>query len=90
MYHVQRQLVEQNLLYRVPKILDTVVALFMEHVQSGTRLYPDNPLTYTSCQEKYETMLQFTVGGFATGGLDVYFASISPQEEIGVGAQRKF
>ena len=53
--------------YAVPTILDATVCIFMEYVRSGTRLYSDNPYTYTRCQEKYNANWQLVVGGFAPG-----------------------
>ena len=41
----------------------------MEYVSTGTRLYSDNPVTYTRCQEKYgNEPWQMVIGGFAVGG----------------------
>lgn len=57
--------------YQVPNILNAAVTIFMEYVRSGVRLYPDEPLTYTRCQEQYNANWQLVVGGFAAGGLAV-------------------
>ena len=85
-YAEQQNLVEQYPGYEVPNALDTAVALFMEHVQSGTRLYPAESRTLTRCQEKYDLSSQLVIGGFA-----VVFASNNRKHfRYGVGVQRKF
>ncbi len=91
-YTDQKKLVKQYSGYEVPHILDATVSIFMEHVQSGTCLYPDSPLTYTRCQENWNKDLQLVVGGFAGGGLAVYDYDYdySFVEYYGVGVQRKF
>jgi NLR family CARD domain-containing protein 3 len=73
--------------YQVPPILDATVCIFMEYVLSGTRLYSDNPWTYTRCQAKYGRDRQLVVGGFASGGL-----LVNPDFDVnydGVAALRK-
>jgi NLR family CARD domain-containing protein 3 len=75
--------------YQVPTILDAAVSIFMEYVQSGTRLYSDSPGTFTWCQEKYDAQWQLLVGGFAPGGLDVNSYD-GVRENRGVGVLRKF
>jgi hypothetical protein len=70
--------------YFAPKVLDTTVAIFMEHVRTGTELYGENPWTYTRCQEKYEANWQLIVGGFSASGLRVHFVNIDCEYD-GVG-----
>ncbi len=74
--------------YEVPTILDATVAVLMEYVRTGTRLYSDSPWTYTRCQEKYNKDWQLDVGGFGAAGLFVhdYYAD----DFSGVGGLRKF
>jgi hypothetical protein len=88
-YAHQQELIQQYPGYEVPHVLDTTVALFMEHVQNGVRLYSDDPWTCTRCQEKYHDQRQLVVGGFAVGGLrvDYYYLDL---EGHGVGVARKF
>ncbi|MBS0649503.1 MAG: U-box domain-containing protein [Verrucomicrobia bacterium] len=74
--------------YQVPTILDAAVSIFMEHVQSGARLYGDSPWTYTRCQEKYDANWQLVVGGFAPGGLSG--VDFGANEGHGVGSLRLF
>jgi hypothetical protein len=88
-YANQQKLVQQYPGYEVPHILDTAVALFMEHTRSGVRLYSDAPWTYTRCQEKYNNQWQLVVGGFAVGGLRVDYI-YDDLEDGGVGVARKF
>lgn len=63
--------------YQVPNILDAAVYIFMEYVQSGSRLYGDNPTTYTRCQEKEEHVKyndiswQLVIGVFSPDGLNI-------------------
>jgi hypothetical protein len=57
--------------YVVPKILDVTVAIFMEHVRSGIKLYGDSYLTYTKCQQSYNAEWELVVGGFSAYGLRV-------------------
>jgi hypothetical protein len=89
-YANQQKLVQQYPGYEVPHVLDTAVALFMEHVQSGTRLYSDAPWTFTRCQEKYSDQWQLIVGGFAVGGLRVSHTRYRAREVYVVGVARKF
>jgi hypothetical protein len=75
---------KSNMLYVVPKILDMTVAIFMEHVRSGTKLYGDSLFTYTRCQEKYNKNLQLVVGGFSASGLCVGIGHYGVEDD-GVG-----
>jgi len=54
--------------HEVPKLLDATICIFLEYVQSGTRLYPDNPLIYTRCQERFGWG-HVIVGEFSAAGL---------------------
>jgi hypothetical protein len=60
-----------NLPYELPLALEAAVCILMEHVQTGKRLYRDDPLTYTRCQEKVCNNKSVLIGGFEAGGLDV-------------------
>ena len=45
--------------YQVPTLLEAAVCILMEHVETGRRLFSDDPWTYTRCQEKvkdYQTV----------------------------------
>jgi hypothetical protein len=70
--------------YIVPKILDVTVAIFMEHVRTGTMLYEQSPGTLTRCQEEGEADWQLGVGDFSTSGLHVFSADYGG-EKCGVG-----
>jgi len=59
--------------YALPKLLlEATTAILMHHVETGKRLYSDQPWTYTRCQEKVEgNQWPVAIGGFAAGGLVV-------------------
>ena len=62
-YDVQKQIAEDND-YQVPGFLDAATCILWAHHHSGTRLYSDNPWTYTRCQEMVAGY-HLVVGGFA-------------------------
>jgi hypothetical protein len=86
-YHYQQELVNKYRGYEVPHVLDTAVALFMEHVRNGNRRY--SAKTFTRCQEQYSPDWQLVVGGFADSGLCVD-ANLSNDGLNAVGAARRF
>ena len=76
--------------YEVPKALEAAVVVLLHHVRSGERLYSDNPLTYTRCQEKVQKY-QLVVGGFSSGGLSGgAFGHDCGVSSSGVAGLRKF
>ena len=89
-YAEQQQLVQQYPGYVMPTILDATVSIFMAYLKTGTRLYGNQPWTFTRCQEKHAEDRQLIVGGFAPDGLTVssddYLVS---EDSFGVGALRK-
>jgi hypothetical protein len=98
-YDAQKQLLESyrqkaHVPYEIPHLLEAAVSILMEYLQTGKRLYSDNPLTLTRCQERVSRHPHPTwplfVGGFAAGGL--IFTSNNPgvHECYGVGGLRKF
>ena len=74
--------------YEVPHIIEATVCLFMIHANTGTRLYPDKPATYTSCQEAYDSNYPLVAGYFAAAGLNVDRSFGS--SDVGVAGVRKF
>ncbi|MBS0615366.1 MAG: hypothetical protein JSR58_02285 [Verrucomicrobia bacterium] len=88
-YNEQKQLVESYLGYEVPTVLSTAIALFMHHARTGERLYNDNPLTFTRCQERSNGW-SLAIGCFAAGGLNVARSYLDDRDCIGVGGLRKF
>jgi hypothetical protein len=86
----QQALLEKQVVYEVPHILDATVCIFMEYIRTGTRLYSNSPYTYTNCQEKYDNILQLAVGSFSDVGLRVNYGGGSGQTCDGVGGCRKF
>lgn len=88
-YAEQQKIAQGYSGYQVPTILDATTAILMEYVRSGTRLYGDNPWTYTRSQEKYNKNWQLIVGGFSAAGLLVNYYR-DDGEYVGVGGLRKF
>ena len=75
--------------YAVPLLLDAAVCILLEHVETGVRLFSDDPSTYTRCQEQVEGRWQVVVGGFASAGLIVN-PHIYNLDYPGIAAARKF
>ena len=76
--------------YEVPGALEAAVVVLLHHVRSGERLYSDEPSTYTRCRESVSNR-PLVVGGFSSGGLDVYdFSPFFYGYHYGVSALRKF
>ena len=76
----------------MPEALPMATLAILTHIISGTRLYGDNPWTYTRCSEEVQLdgwgVVKLVVGGFALDGLSVsyYFDG----GYYGVVALRKF
>ncbi len=83
---------KSQLPYEIPHLLESATSILMEHVQSGTWLYSNNPITYTRCQERvfYYPDWPLVVGGFAAGGLDVRNFNDDEYGHDGVSGCRKF
>jgi hypothetical protein len=76
--------------YEIPTTPQAITCILAEYFRSKTRLFSDNPLTYTRCQEKVQGY-HLVVGGFAPAGLDVdYHYRIYDYDDVGVAALRKF
>ena len=75
--------------YKVPGVLEAAVVMLLHHVRSGERLYSDDPLTYTCCQERVRGK-QLVIGGFSSRGLDVYSYGYVDSLSNGIAALRKF
>jgi hypothetical protein len=95
-YDAQKQLIadysrKTGMLYEMPTLLEAATAIFTAHVQSGTLLYSNEPLTFTRCQERVTTHPDWSlvVGGFGPGGLDVHSTHYNCAD-YGVGGSRKF
>ncbi len=89
-YKDQQTLAQGYTGYVIPNVLDATVAIFMEYVRSGTRLYNDNPWAFTRCQEECNKNWQLVVGGLSPDGLRVHFCYNFGLKRIGVGVARKF
>jgi len=94
-YSDQKQLAQtynkHGIEYEVPKLLDAAMSVFMEYMQTGERLLPDNPLTYTRCQEQESSnKYQMLVGGFSFSGLVLYYRYYDGSYYFGLCVSRKF
>jgi hypothetical protein len=74
--------------YEVPQVLDAAVCIFMQYVNSAERLYSDDPLTYTACQEEVNGY-RVVVGGFRPEGLCISNVNVGGNEHNGIAALRK-
>lgn len=75
--------------YEIPTTPQTIACILAEYSRSQTRLFSDDPVTYTRCQEKVQGD-QVVVGGFAPAGLVVDYSSDYDRVNFGVAALRKF
>ena len=96
-YASQKALVAQHastdLSYELPGILEAATAILSHYVRSGERLYSNNPLTYTRCQELVAwggSDDPTFVGGFDSLGLTVGRGSAEVSDYCGVAILRKF
>ena len=55
--------------YAVPKALELATGVLMHYVQTGEKLYPDQPNTYSRCQEMDSTGYLVVVGSLGSSGL---------------------
>ena len=77
--------------YELPKALEAMVCILMEHVQTGTMLYGKKPVTYTSCQEMVsDDQWPVAIGRLATDGLVITLYWNDSHISNGIGACRKF
>ena len=59
--------------YDAPTLLEAVVCNYVEHVESGKRLFGNDPLTFTICKDELiGCSWDPIVGGFWPNGLDLY------------------
>jgi len=83
------ELAEKSLIsYEVPETLESAACILSQYFGSNTRLFSDNPWTYTRCKEEVKGR-QIVVGGFAPSGLVVNI-SLYDTDCFGVAAMRKF
>ena len=78
--------------YEVPGVLEAATAILMHHAKGGEKLYPQNPNTYTRCQETLSNGYRVLVGSFGPAGLDVLYRYIGGYRNgyYGLGGVRKF
>jgi len=95
-YEAQKALVashaqKSKIAYELPKALDATAAILMHYVETGNRIYSDDPYTYTRCQEKVnKNQWPLAIGGFSSVGLDVDYADFDIVFYVGVGCVQKF
>ncbi len=78
--------------YTVPGALEIATGILMHHVQTGEKLYPDSPNTYTRCLEQVcGNQYRVLVGSFGSSGLclDLSFGD-GRSGYFGLGGVRKF
>ena len=78
--------------YELLSGIDAATCLLLEYVETGRRCYSDNPYTYTRCVEQVESessQWPLTIGGFAPGGVFVYYFD-GGVGSSGVGLARQF
>jgi hypothetical protein len=79
--------------YELPGALEAATAILLHYVRSGERLYTNNPLTYTRCQELVAWDFgncPAAVGSFSSGGVSIRFVSSDGDlHGIGVAGLRK-
>ena len=56
--------------YEVPSVIEATACIFANFFRSSTRLFSNDPSTYTRCKDNVEGY-QLVVGGFAPSGLAV-------------------
>lgn len=88
----QLKLFEKDPDYELPAAREAFLAIMMEYLQSGTRLFGQDPWTYTRCKEQVHDIWPVVVGGFGSSGLDVYNDQYDGFVDvfIGVAGLRKF
>jgi hypothetical protein len=69
---VQKHAQRSKIPYELPKALEAATAILMHHVETGEKLYGENPWTWTRCQERVDTTWTVAIGGFSSVGLSVY------------------
>ena len=78
--------------YELPGALEAATAILSHYVRSGERLYTDDPLTWTRCQELEDNKYPVAVGGFSSVGLVAFndYSYFADYDNRGVAGLRKF
>lgn len=72
--------------YEMPTALDALTSILMHHVRTGERLYSEDPLTVTRCQEKvYNNRWPMVIGRFGAEGISVVIYA-GGRDDVGVAA----
>jgi hypothetical protein len=94
-YDTQKKLVSDHarrtgLAYELPGALEAATVMLLHYVRTEERLYSDNPWTHTRCRELVANRFPVIVGGFSSGGLDVFYYYDDDFYSRGVSCLRKF
>lgn len=91
-FEEQQSLVSTYKGYEVPTTMAAIainIAKFIKSKEHQTRLYGDDPWTYTRCQEKVREISPFIVGAFTLEGLIVNPDILGRDTDIGIAPMRK-
>lgn len=69
---VERLAARTQLTYEVPRALEVIACVFAKYLSSSTRIFSNNPSTYTYCAESVDHS-QVVIGGLSPSGLCVCF-----------------
>jgi hypothetical protein len=75
--------------YEIPDALKAATCIFTQFFKDKTRLFNDNPVIYTRCQEKF-LKYDIFVGGFSSEGLCIDIDLNGDAACKGVAALQKF
>ena len=77
--------------YTVPKTREAAISILLHYIVTGERLYGDDPLAYTRCEEFYNEKEggKLSVGGFALDGLRIRCNLIDFDYYNGIAVGRK-
>jgi hypothetical protein len=59
-----------GVVFEAPSAIGAATCILMEYISKGTKLYTDNPNTYTRCKEQVDND-QLLVGSFSADGLSI-------------------
>ena len=79
-----------GVLYEAPPLLQAVACVYMNYLDSGTRLFGDKPWSYARCQEQVEGRYPIIIGGFSSLGLSVRSCDYDGDDNEGVAVLRRF
>ncbi|MBI3900980.1 MAG: hypothetical protein HY324_02375 [Chlamydiia bacterium] len=95
-YAKHQELVTGHAGYRLPKAIEVVTCIVTGIVASGTYLYDQDYLTYTTCEEVFDKQYPIVVGDVGDFGCEEGFNLSAVHSDhlfrlyYGVGAAREF